>query len=481
LRNSFGDALQSDALASINAVASQKSLKGIYEAAWKADKRYKEEKLYRERVDAAILATKKEPEKNLAIHPWMVTSTIADDMCTDFMAPLLRGFMTPAGQRGVALSQLWEMQFDWQNCDNHLGYGSRAYGSAKDPPPLVLFNATRVESGCRLIVGFPPLLTDTFSNDRDTKTDFYSYLPDGSEYHTLTLADFDPNYRVTLAEAARISANFPWGVRAARLHSDAETRRNPARFRQGELSLLDGGVNDNSGVASVWDVFNHLSELAELADLAEHPERADPNKKPAPKQDPEQIKRQQTAREIMRELQRRGVYFLEIDSGARPSSGRVSELGTPAQGLETAAYATADESRQWHTDRLQDLFMPRTPVTELEEAIYDSDDRPFGYGYMVDYSFQCNHTNFEAMTAWALPPSQKAMILATFFYEFREWTEIELQTEEFKSWLAGWEKQAVSKEVPWRKPTGERVLEGQVKAKEKAQDVKRQLMPKMGK
>jgi hypothetical protein len=42
-------------------------------------------------------------------------------------------------------------------------------------------------------------------------------------------------------------------------------------------------------------------------------------------------------------------------------------------------------------------------------------DNPHGYGYMGQYTFQCNHTNYEVMTAWALPPSEKAKILATFF------------------------------------------------------------------
>jgi hypothetical protein len=57
------------------------------------------------------------------------------------------------------------------------------------------------------------------------------------------------------------------------------------------------------------------------------------------------------------------------------------------------------------------------------------------------HRFQCNHTDYEVLTTWALPPEDKATILATFFWEDRQWTEIELKTE-FPDWFRAWQKQA---------------------------------------
>jgi hypothetical protein len=471
LHNSFGEALQGEALRYITGELPRKTnpdtqtLKDIYYETWKGDSRYErtDDPVYRQTVDAATKATKKDLESILDDddHRWMVTSILGDDMCTDFMAPLLRGFMTPGGRRGIALSRFWQRQFNWDGSNNRSGYAGRGYGDEKSRSPLVLFNATRVQSGCRHIIGFPPLPEKMFNEGDKKDLDWHDFLADGAEYHTLTLADFDPNYRVSLAEAVRLSANFPWGVRAGRLHSDTEAAGKPVRFPDGDLILLDGGVNDNSGVASVWDVFDRLSEMAG---------KANPNTS------------EETARKILLELQRRGVYFLEIDSGARPNPDRLPELRTPAQGLDAAAYSTAEEMKKRDTDQLNDLFTPATPVKKLENAVYDPENpdwNPFGFGHMAYYQFQCNHNNFEVMTAWALSPKDKAKILATFFWEFREWSEIELQQPDFLKWLAGWEEQARKGVGVWKEPTGSKMHPGIRKEKEKAQKTKRSEMQKL--
>jgi hypothetical protein len=435
LRNSFGKDLERQA------TDLSKDLVEPYREALQSAPRYGKAGPYRTNVDAFL----KEPLPSLGDehYSWLVRSRLADAMCTDFMAPLLRGFMTPVGQRGIALGEFWEEKLGWKGCNNLAGYRERGYGSETAwPAPLVLFNATDARLGTRRLLGFPPLLARTFNADPRRAPRPIDFQPDGSEFHTLSLADFDPGYRLSLAEAVRLSANFPWGVHSARLHGPA-----------GDLDLLDGGVNDNTGIASLLDMITHLDALSAAA-----------------KPGPAALK----AQRIMEELRRRGVVVIEIDSGAKPSVDPVTELRTPAQGLENAGYASAFEARKGRLERLNTLLAPINPIKELQEVGKE-------YGYVAWQRFQCNHRRYEVMTAWALPPTDKATILATALWEYRAWTRIELETD-FPRWLRAWEKQAgQAVQQPLLQWSRDALEEGPPRVwqdKEKARQVLRQEMLK---
>jgi hypothetical protein len=403
LRNSFGAGLQSQA----DEMARGK-LREIYEESWLKDSRYAQTSEFRAKADAAIKAT---PSRQFDGWPWIVQSSFVDDMFTDFMAPLLRGLMTPTGQRGVALGRFWEQKFGWERCDNLRGYADQAYGDGptKAPAPLALFNVTDARRGLRHIISFPPLPPGVFNENPKRVLTAEDLLPDGPEFHTLSLADFDSHYRITLGEAARLSANFPWGVRSSRLAT-----------RGGTVDLVDGGVNDNTGIASLAEVMDHLNRLA-------GPPKGPTENATTP------------AERIMKALRRRGVVLIEIDSGAKPSVTPVGELRTPAQGLENAAQANAIEAKNWHLQHMAEVLAPR--LGSRVPALMDLVESKREYGYMGYKKFTCNHTDAEVMTAWSLPPTDKARILATFFWEYRQWTEIELQAG-FNQWLLAWQAQA---------------------------------------
>jgi hypothetical protein len=453
LHNSFGGSLKRTAAGYITAKPqpneTKKTMAETYASSWKDDDEdYRVRPHYTEKVDAAVQL----PENpfDTTQDRWMILNRFGDDMCTDFMAPLLRGFMTPHARRGETLSRFWESKFKWTGCDNLHGYHDAGYGAGGVPPPLVLFNGTHVQSGSRMVIGFPPVPRGLFNSHGSKPLELGSYLASGREYHTFGLSDFDPTYRVSLAEAVRISANFPWGVRSANLVSPASA----GVFENGVLNLLDGGVNNNTGIPAIWEVFDRLDRLARP-------------------QDPD-VKPSEPARKILASLRRRGVIFLEIDSGAKPSATFNAELRTPAQGLDNAAYATAFEARDRYLGQLDSLLAPDVPVAELRKWA------PY-WGYMFRHTFQCNHTDYEVMTAWALPPSEKAKILATFFFEHRQWTDIDLPVD-FPDWLAAWELQRKSKEEgPLAPPPAEKPIPDLWKAKEKLRENRGVDMLKLGK
>src|SRR5262249_8073623 len=100
------------------------------------------------------LADEEQQREGLA---WVVKNRAFDEMCLDFMAPLLRGTLTPTLGRGDALTRFWTKRFGWADATNFNGYrGEVLKDNYQDHHPLVLFNATDVAFGSRGIVGFPP-------------------------------------------------------------------------------------------------------------------------------------------------------------------------------------------------------------------------------------------------------------------------------------------------------------------------------------
>jgi hypothetical protein len=133
-------------------------------------------------------------------------SAFADDMCTDFMAPLFRGFMTPELERGRGLAVFWEQRFGWDGTNRRgFPYGGEEPGRPRTPQ--LLFNATEVGGGRRLVVGFPPLYPNTFHLPPPVRP-----MADEKSQGTVTLEDFSPTFELRLSEAVRMSSNFPWGI-----------------------------------------------------------------------------------------------------------------------------------------------------------------------------------------------------------------------------------------------------------------------------
>ena len=74
-----------------------------------------------------------------------VNSTYFDDMCTDFMAPILRGTATPTMGRSHAITRFWTTRFDWGASSNMVGYAPQLGATPRYDPalhPVVLYNAT---------------------------------------------------------------------------------------------------------------------------------------------------------------------------------------------------------------------------------------------------------------------------------------------------------------------------------------------------
>jgi NADPH-dependent ferric siderophore reductase len=88
--------------------------------------------------------------------------------------------------------------------------------------------------------------------------------------------------------------------------------------------LLDGGVDDNTGIPAILEVVQHLKDLREAQEdrLA-------------------RVQSKDQAARILALLSQRGIILVEIDSGAKPSLQSVAEVLTPKQALDNAAYARA--------------------------------------------------------------------------------------------------------------------------------------------
>jgi hypothetical protein len=149
---------------------------------------------------------------------WMVYNPFVDDMCTDFMAPLLRGILTPGIERGTSLSRFWEQLFGWNGFDSR----QTTLKDYSQTHPMLLLNATEARRGTRFVIGFPPLPPDALrvkshpDDDRFLPSSSDSLLPSPSS-GSRSLFDLGPEVNITLARAVRVSANFPWGVHTARI------------------------------------------------------------------------------------------------------------------------------------------------------------------------------------------------------------------------------------------------------------------------
>jgi len=295
--------------------------------------------------------------------PWLLASRFADDMCTDFMAPLLRALLVPGSARGVAVERFWKRRFEWPDA---AGRTPRA--------PLVLYNSCEVETGLQVVMGEPPLPAGFFARGDTPRA-----------AAAAALADYNPCLALAPSEAVRASANFPWGFEIAaidRAKTGAEERRDSGA----SALLIDGGVLDNTGMATLRHVLEALDARAGGAG-----DREDAA----------------AARSVLGRLRERGVILIEIDSGAkRTPPGRaarvLSSVLGPVQALGNAAYVNADFATWQHIEAMKAVLAQRirgVPVSRL-----------------YPLCLQCNHEE-NVMTAWALGSRDKAKVMVRFLTE----------------------------------------------------------------
>lgn len=350
---------------------------------------------------------------------WIWTSKAFDEMCIDFMAPITRGAMTPALDRGDALARFWTHRYQWYDCTNFSGYHGSLTDWNYDPDPgtgerrpAVVFNAVDVARGSRLMVGFPPL-----------PSDFWNMIYQRGVTREVPRA---LNAPVSLARAVRMSSNFPYGFRAMefqvpRADPESASKRFCGSSELDSIHVLDGGVVDNTGLDTVYEV---------LIALEHH---ADPKKRSPYLCD---------ASDLLANLRRHGVCVLEIDAGAKPNTklpARFNPFGgitEQSQAMENGGYSNADRAKQFYLKEIRRILSQKldepgqiltggpTSLRDLEEGL-----RPTAF----HHCFTCNHyqpgraADPAIMTAWALGPRDKAEVVARCLPEVGMWDQQRIQ------------------------------------------------------
>lgn len=357
-------------------------------------------------------------------------SRFADDMCADFMAPLLRGFLTPWTSRGQGLFHFWESEFGWTDVRLSRPLTTPEMKSR----PLVLFNTTDVDSGRRVVMGYPSLPSAMWRARQavSLRSQRLSGLLNEGRYAPMAASMFVGGSLddMPLARAVRLSSNFPFGFPVAEVRV-AETDASATAARPERYRFLDGGVVDNTGIDSLHAVFSDLHRAAvddPLGDVAR----------------------------VLAEIRRRGVVFVEIDSGAKPSASTdrnspFSSIGRPLSALNNATYTNALRSSDYFTRDLSRILSHWIPAVLLKSPHREPMNVPFGSielsvkqdelawaipAITADYStdlraqsvlsvqFVCNHisrSESHVMTALALGPQDKAAIIAQFLDQCHEW------------------------------------------------------------
>jgi len=314
---------------------------------------------------------------------WILTDPVIDAVCTDFMAPILRGTVTPFISRGEALRLFWDTAFGWQRVTNVTGFNRpSSEGQPPGPAPLVLLNACNTTWGTRFTIGIPYLPNRFF--DQTTAN------ANASRFPVRALSDKEPLNEISLSHAVRLSSNFPWGFRVRTL---------------ADTNLLDGGMVDNTGIDTIFEVFRRLSTSHD-------------------------------GRRVLAKMARKGVFILEIDSGGKPQGQREQIAQTagvmePLTTLKNALHTNAEivkehylhEIEQTLQDALAEDVQKQLEVLAEEEARQLAKDA----FYMVAHvPFQCE--NFSGsplspsqhrtvMTAWSLDARQKGQVMARFLIE----------------------------------------------------------------
>jgi hypothetical protein len=350
---------------------------------------------------------------------WVLKKKAFDEMCLDFMAPIMRGLLSVSLDRGDALARFWTHRFHWENATNFNGYGVEAINSGhkrfqvpvnvpnyQPHHPLVLFNTCDVAHGSRLVIGFPPI--------PDRLWDLPGDLGRTSYARPKSLNSYAPGFRVSLARAVRLSSNFPYGFRVEELALPRGVNRADTR----SVHMLDGGVIDNTGLDTIYELLNALKDHGES-------ER------------PSDLTRE--ASDLLDDLRKRGVVILEIDSGAKPSQHAPARFDPlvgprePLQALDNASFTNAEVVKQYYVREINAIL--NAPLDRIRafsaETSGSSDLRPeIQPKTTVKVRLQCNHylpsqkeNDPEVMTAWTLGPKDKAQIVHRFLIELEMWDQ----------------------------------------------------------
>jgi hypothetical protein len=277
-------------------------------------------------------------------------SAIVRSMSTDFMAPLLRGVLTLGQERGAAVAEFWRRELGW-----HRELSSEPLVAGR---PLAVLNATHVQSGSRVGFGFPR-------------------LPSGFLRPAFTAADLDPELDLDLADAVRMSANFPYGFEHALLGREGQL---------GRAEIIDGGVVDNTGLDTLALALEGLQRAAtEPGSTALDEER------------------RVLSQRVRDGLIERGLIVLEIDAGARPTdpsfiARQFPSISKPLQALSRAGHQNGSAIRAQSLSRLRAVL-----PAGVETA-------PAG---VVRAGFHCTAEG-DVITAWSLDSEARRQIIQEF-------------------------------------------------------------------
>jgi hypothetical protein len=344
--------------------------------------------------------------------PWdFQESRFLDDMCSDFMAPLLRAVLLPGEERGSAVSRFWESSFGLTGTNLQ----RRRDVVWSENVPMLLCNATDVSSGKVLVMGYPELDPGILSvgNSTGVLNDVERGTADLhiGELPLIGLADINPlqpRCSLTLAEMVRLSANFPWGFQVARLPVQ---QAGAAGVPPTAVDVIDGGVLDNTGLTTLRCLLERIDEMARSPIASS--ERADA----------------QAALEMFRD---RGVLLLEIAAGAKQSEPEgiartFSGIVEPVTAFTNATYSVADALRNQNIAAIRRLLWSRksADITRgIAAALSGGDDNtavilPGSLSCFYHVTVECNEDE-NVMTAWALSNEDIAKVFMRFVIARKE-------------------------------------------------------------
>jgi hypothetical protein len=207
------------------------------------------------------------------LSPELVSDCINGFFKSDFLSPLVASlfvteplrFILPESLRPPRRDQVFERSLAsaWKKACNNDGFSKmfqlEKAGEKRIPGPLLIFNATHVETGRQLAL-----------------TNVYNYGP--SEAIWFSGITYLKRPYLTLAETVHLSARFPIVSAPASLYtgaldqgsgtsigllctmsSDSSICKSSQVYRFG--TIVDGGYIDNSGTLTLLDVYRKLSEF----------------------------------------------------------------------------------------------------------------------------------------------------------------------------------------------------------------------------
>jgi hypothetical protein len=188
---------------------------------------------------------------------------------------------------------------------------------------------------------------------------------------------------------------------------------------------------DNTGIDTIFLVLTAIKTRAQAA-----------GQKRAGREPKEQI-----FADLWDELQERQVILIEIDSGLKPEKPGVatptlSVLLDPLAALNNAGFTNAELDKKHYRDELRKMFHRRVSLSDQLNKLAGLRPGPGrdpkgseDYAQLRDkllgwenegveglsyLTLDCNHyDDDQVMTAWSLPPNDKALLLARFLVEVR--------------------------------------------------------------